>query len=102
MVSDEGQAAFAAPISGDMFFSVRKSRMQKIVTENMRRGIDLTPMIKTMSFGRAYDYRVKPGVDWNAPWGEAIGRIYDGQSDVMPAMKQVKPVLDALLRKAHR
>lgn len=104
MLSDEG-IRVAASMTGGMdtlVLSTRQSVLKEIVKRQTNTNLNINAIIRTFTFGRSYKYRLPLGVSFDEPLTEALRKIYGGQMDVAPAMKQLKPVVDAILRKGNR
>ncbi len=102
MTSHEGFMIFDRAAGSGAIFPPRISAVKDILQNNPNKELNIAAMLKTMVNARTFTYRTKRNVDWAGPLTEAIRKIYTGSMDVMPAMRQVKPVLDTLMRKANQ
>lgn len=100
--SREGSQAIQKVTKQTVSFSTRKSEMKEIIENYPDKSINIMAFVETLAVGRTCRYRSKPGADTEPIITEALRKVFSGQMDALPAMRQVKPVLDATLRKANR
>ncbi len=101
MNSMEGQMAFMRG-KGSMSIHCRKSVLQAALQEFLPKGLSASVILETIAVGRTNNYRFKPGIDPGTEVYNTLSNVYAGRKDVVPALKQLKPVLDAMLRKSYR
>lgn len=99
LTSTEGFIIFDKALGSGATFPPRKSALKKVLVNYPDRNIDLNAYIESISFTLPFMYRTLPGCDIWSPIGDAISKIYSGQMDVLPAMKQINPVLETTLKK---
>ncbi len=104
LVSNEATNVVANVVGGaDAFLlSTRQSVLKEIVARQSKTNLNMNAILRTFAFGRSYRWRLPLGVDIEGPITDALRKVYSGQMDVAPAMKQVKPVVDAVLRKGGK